>query len=453
VVSELKGVVLTAGRGEKASPFSLTRPKAMIPVGNKPIIRHVLDGFRAAGVSEVVVVIGYLGQQIKGYVENVKGDLGLDVEYAFQPEPLGTADALLRAAELVEGDVLVAYGDVVTAAGNYVRLAEALGKSRFAAVAVSERAGSSDFAVEVESGRVKSVKWWGGWGFRLAGLFALSNEAVRHVERNPGVMRSSSIGIMPPMEAELAQSVNDMASSSRVVAAVNVEGYYEDVDFPWSILRANMKYYRHLASRMERNILHGDARISEGARIQAPVYMEDGSYIGDNVVVRQPVFIGGNTCIDNGAVIEGGIIGDNTIVEDYCYVKAVIGNLVKIGHAAEVFGVVFDRTYIVHYSEVTGVVGENVDIGAATVVGSLRFDSEEQMVKVRGKRFAAESAAFIGDYCRTGVNAIIMPGVRIGPYSIVGPGVVLYEDLEPGKMVLVKQEYVKSDWGPERYGW
>jgi len=266
-------------------------------------------------------------------------------------------------------------------------------------------------------------------------------------------MRSSSIGIMPPMEAELAQSVNDMASSSRVVAAVNVEGYYEDVDFPWSILRANMKYYRHLASRMERNILHGDARISEGARIQAPVYMEDGSYIGDNVVVRQPVFIGGNTCIDNGAVIEGGIIGDNTIVEDYCYVKAVIGNLVKIGHAAEVFGVVFDRTYIVHYSEVTGVVGENVDIGAATVVGSLRFDSEEQMVKVRGKRFAAESAAFIGDYCRTGVNAIIMPGVRIGPYSIVGPGVVLYEDLEPGKMVLVKQEYVKSDWGPERYGW
>ncbi len=453
-MTELKGVVLAAGKGEKAAPFSLTRPKAMIPVGNKPIIRHVLDGFKAAEVSEAVVVIGHLGQQVKSYVESVKDELGLDVKYAVQPEPLGTADALLRAMELVEGgDLLVAYGDVVTAPGNYVRLAEALRETGFAAVAVSKRQGSNDFAVDIESGRVKSVKWWGEWGFRLAGLFAFSEEAARYVERNPGVMRNSSIGIMPPMEAELAQSVDDMASSGRRVAAVAVEGYYEDVDFPWSILRANMGYYRYMASKLERNVLRGDARISETAKVQAPVYMEEGSYIGDNVVVRQPVFIGRNTCIDNGAVLEGGIIGDNTLVEDYCYVKAVVGSHVKIGHAAEVFGVVFDRTYIIHYSEVAGVIGENVDIGAATVVGSLRFDSEKQTVKVKGKRFPAESAAFIGDYCRTGVNAIIMPGVRVGPYSIVGPGVILYEDLEPGKMILVKQEYVKRDWGPERYGW
>ncbi len=46
-----------------------------------------------------------------------------------------------------------------------------------------------------------------------------------------------------------------------------------------------------------------------------------------------------------------------------------------------------------------------------------------------------------------------MLGVRIGPYSIVGPGVILYKDLSPYKMILAKQEYVEKDWGPNKYGW
>ncbi|MEM3258262.1 MAG: nucleoside-diphosphate-sugar pyrophosphorylase, partial [Thermoproteota archaeon] len=93
------------------------------------------------------------------------------------------------------------------------------------------------------------------------------------------------------------------------------------------------------------------------------------------------------------------------------------------------------------------------DIGAATVCGTLRFDDEKTIVEVKGKKLIGENVAFIGDYCRTGVNAILMPGVRVGPYSIVGPGVILYEDLEPYKIVLAKQELVKKDWGPNKYGW
>ena len=87
------------------------------------------------------------------------------------------------------------------------------------------------------------------------------------------------------------------------------------------------------------------------------------------------------------------------------------------------------------------------------MVGTLRFDSEKSIVRVKGKRYIAESVAYIGDYCRTGVGVMVMPRVRVGPYSVVGPGVVLYEDLEPYKMILVKQKLIKRDWGPSRYGW
>ena len=54
---------------------------------------------------------------------------------------------------------------------------------------------------------------------------------------------------------------------------------------------------------------------------------------------------------------------------------------------------------------------------------------------------------------RYAINAILMPGRRIGVYSCVGPGVVLYEDVPDRTAVFVKQELETRPWGPERYGW
>jgi bifunctional UDP-N-acetylglucosamine pyrophosphorylase/glucosamine-1-phosphate N-acetyltransferase len=54
---------------------------------------------------------------------------------------------------------------------------------------------------------------------------------------------------------------------------------------------------------------------------------------------------------------------------------------------------------------------------------------------------------------RTGVNVITQPGVKIGAYSCVGPGIVVYTDVPSRKLLLLKQEIVERDWGPERYGW
>ena len=63
------------------------------------------------------------------------------------------------------------------------------------------------------------------------------------------------------------------------------------------------------------------------------------------------------------------------------------------------------------------------------------------------------NASYLGDYSRTGVNAILMPGVKVGAYSCVGAGVILYEDLPSRQLVLARQELVRRPWGPERYGW
>jgi bifunctional UDP-N-acetylglucosamine pyrophosphorylase/glucosamine-1-phosphate N-acetyltransferase len=119
-------------------------------------------------------------------------------------------------------------------------------------------------------------------------------------------------------------------------------------------------------------------------------------------------------------------------------------------------GTMFDGAYLYHYCEIAGLVGTSVDIGAATVCGTLRFDDGLAEHRVKGRRerpLQEANATYFGDYSRTGVNVITMPGVKIGAYSCIGAGIVVYEDVPNRTLMLLKQETVTRPWGPERYGW
>ncbi len=145
-------------------------------------------------------------------------------------------------------------------------------------------------------------------------------------------------------------------------------------------------------------------------------------------------------------------------MRDYCQIggHSTLGARGVYGHGAEFSGVALDTVYCYHYCEIWGVVGEAVDFGAATVCGNLRFDDGESPWRIKGRREIpthASNAAYFGDFSRTGVNAIIMPGRRTGVYSVVGPGVILHDDLPDRQLIMAKQELSTTDWGPERYGW
>ena len=88
-------------------------------------------------------------------------------------------------------------------------------------------------------------------------------------------------------------------------------------------------------------------------------------------------------------------------------------------------------------------------------LGTLRFDDGARCKTSKATRdtHVGANAAYIGDFCRTGVNAMLMPGTKIGSYSVVGPGVLVSEDVPSRTMVLLQQQTVTRSWGPERYGW
>jgi bifunctional UDP-N-acetylglucosamine pyrophosphorylase/glucosamine-1-phosphate N-acetyltransferase len=189
------------------------------------------------------------------------------------------------------------------------------------------------------------------------------------------------------------------------------------------------------------------------------VVLEQGATIGPRAVVEGPLWVGAGSRIENGPILGPGVvIGPHCSVANYCQIGGgtVVGPHGVVDHCAELSGVTMDRVYLYHYMEYSGVIGSATDLGAATVCGTLRFDDGRAVHRVLGRPEVPASGAnavYLGDYCRTGVNVTLMPGVKVGPYSCLGPGLVVYEDVPARSLLLVKQEVIRKEWGPERYGW
>lgn len=105
-----QAVILAGGKGTRLRPITYKVPKVMIVIKGKPFLQHVLELLRNKGVSNILLLISYLGDQIESYFGN--GDkFGLKITYSREGHPLGTGGALKKAEELIEDEFLLINGD------------------------------------------------------------------------------------------------------------------------------------------------------------------------------------------------------------------------------------------------------------------------------------------------------------------------------------------------------
>ena len=121
----MQAVVLAAGEGRRMRPLSERWPKPVLPIDGRPVIASLLRELAAAELTEVTVVTGYRAEQ----VEELLGDgsaFGVELRYARQPRPDGSADAVRRAVEAgALAPFLVSAADTVYTPGDVARFAEA----------------------------------------------------------------------------------------------------------------------------------------------------------------------------------------------------------------------------------------------------------------------------------------------------------------------------------------
>ncbi len=411
-------MLLAGGRGVGLEPITNTRPKALVPIlGDKLIGRHLRE-LKELGIKKVVIVVNYMGDAVRKFVDGMNQHLGLDVVYVDQGSPLGTADAVMKASTHVSGkDFIVLYGDVyfrnanflsnlMRHDGNVITVAEVSDPSRYGVVVVD-----GDKVVKI----VEKPKQYLS-SYVNAGIYRFSSEVVRFLERTEPSERG---------EYELTSTLQLMVDSG---IRINYQPISEwlDIGRPWSLLEANKMELELIDKQSIKGSVEG------GAVIKGPAIVEEGSEIRSGSYVVGPTYIG-----------PGVSVGPNAYIRPY----TVILENSKVGFNVEVKeSIVMENTHISHQSYVgDSVVCEGVNLGAGTILANLRFD--EKTVKVRIKGVLEDSGrkklgAFIGGYVRTGVNVSTFPGVKIGAYSWIYPGVVVTDDVPPRSILKYGGELV-----------
>ena len=112
----MKAIILCAGYGKRMKPLTDKFQKVMLPIYEKPLLAYIIEGLKFAGFKEIVIVVGYLKEQIINYFKDGR-EWGVKIEYKLQDKLNGTGGAVLLCEDLINqkhffltwGDILVPY--------------------------------------------------------------------------------------------------------------------------------------------------------------------------------------------------------------------------------------------------------------------------------------------------------------------------------------------------------
>jgi NDP-sugar pyrophosphorylase family protein len=225
----VRAVVIAAGLGTRLRPLTEHFPKPVLPLDGRPVLATLMRELAAAGCGDVTLVVGYRAEQVEALVGDGAG-FGVNVRYARQEEPLGSAHAVVSASP--RAPYLVTGADTLFAPGDIARFVEAFAASGAAgALAVEEgRSGR----VVVREGVVEQVEGAVGAGSLAAPLWAVGPSLESRVEALPG---------SPPFELKTA--FQEAIAAGERVAAVRIDTT-RDLTAPVDLLVENFPYLRAL---------------------------------------------------------------------------------------------------------------------------------------------------------------------------------------------------------------
>ena len=424
----MKAVVLAAGEGTRLKPITLTRPKHLIRVGGKLLLEHCLNALKAVGIEETLIVIHYMGDAIRTYFGDGK-NFGLRISYVEQKEVLGTGNAVSIAEPYVKEDFVLVYGDLlfsVDALKKVVAIHEREKPAATMAVVPVEKPENYGI-VELENSHVKNIiekpsRDKAPTNLANAGIYVFSTEIFEKIKQTKASVRG---------EWEITDAISLLLKEKTVLGVEISKDEWLDIGRPWDLLKAN----RWILQRTEHKVL---GTVENGAHLIGPVSVAETSRIRSGAYIEGPAFID-----------EESDIGPN------CYIRPCtsIGKKVRIGNACEIKNsIIMDNTHIGHLSYVgDSIIGENCNLGAGTITANYRLDAKTIKMKIKDKVVDSERTklgAVLGDNVKAGINTLFMPGVKVGCNSWIGPNVVVYRDLPPNTITLLKQSLEQRELKP-----
>jgi glucose-1-phosphate thymidylyltransferase len=335
-VQDLKGLILSGGKGTRLRPITHTSAKQLVPVANKPVLFYGLEALAEAGIRQVgVIVAPETGDEIRA----AAGDgsrFGVELTYIEQDEPLGLAHAVLRAADYLGDSPFVMYlGDNLLREGISHLVATFRAEEPDALILLTPVPDPENYGVaELRDGRVARLlekPSQPSTNMALVGVYMFT----------PTIFEAAR-GIEPSWrgELEITDAIQGLVDRGKRVDPHIVHGWWKDTGQVEDMLEANRLILDDLDERVEGELVE--------SRVEGRVVIEPGARL-ERTTVRGPAIVGARSRLTDAYVgpytaigsdveirsaeLEHSIVLSGSAVRDleYRIEASLIGKNVRIG--------------------------------------------------------------------------------------------------------------------------
>lgn len=183
-MKHIKAVILAGGKGTRFRPFSFVIPKPLMPIGEDPILLHLINRLKKSGICEFLISTGHQAELVKAYFGN-GNRFGVSIKYFHEEHPLGTAGplALMRQEFADDAHLLLINGDIYTELDFEDMVGFAERTQHDLVVGYVEKTERSSFGLlEISGGEIQGITEKPETTSRLSsGIYILKGRAVREI--------------------------------------------------------------------------------------------------------------------------------------------------------------------------------------------------------------------------------------------------------------------------------
>lgn len=331
----MKAVIPVAGVGTMLRPHTHTQPKALVPVAGKPLLSHIIDFLIDGGIREFIIVIGYMGNKIRGHVSEHYAHLDIKIDFVLQEPREGSAHAVLLAKNLIHDDesFLIMFGDTIV------------------------NCNLQDYLNEPHT--VVGVKKVDSPGlFGIAEVKQGTHEVKKLIEK-PKIPKSN-LGLVGVYKIGVAQKL--FTATEKMMAEnhrTNDEYHLTD-----ALMRMLKDGERITVSEVDgwydcgkkETLLEANSILLNRPDFQTSDYTDD-----EETIIIQPVKIGKNCVIKHSIIGPDVVVGDHTTIENSIIKNSIIGSY------SELSNVILDQSIMGNDTFLRGVsqslnIGDNTEI-------------------------------------------------------------------------------------------
>ena len=332
-VSGVDAVILVGGKGTRLRPLTLSAPKPMLPTAGIPFLTHLLSRIKAVGITHVVFGTSYQAEVFSDYFGD-GSELGLELEYVLEAEPLDTGGGIRNVADRLRADdVMVFNGDILSG----VDLASVVDTHR------EHQADVTLHLVKVPDPRRFGCVPTDANGRVTAFLEKTPNPPTDQINAGCYVFRREVLEAIPTgrrVSVERETFPGLLASGAKVQGHVDAS-YWLDLGTPAAFVRGSADLVLGIAPSAALTGRTGNAVVMPGAEVHPDATVTGGATVGAGCVVGAGARIDGSVLFDGakvaaGAVVERSVLGFNASIEaDAVLRDAVIGDKAVIGARCE----------------------------------------------------------------------------------------------------------------------